>query len=395
MAKQYLPEAVAELCTKAKIELVTYVPGFGANEVFAAINERYQQESQRVFPISFHEEVAFTIAHGAALLGSRSCCVIKTHGFEKAANSIIHSLYSGTNAALVTFLFEDTEGSHSDNILEIEPIVKGAKVPYLRSSAKTIAKDFCFAITESERLKLPFIIIINADQVALESSLEGLKDLPPNPNEYKRDIYDHVVCPFTAEFQWKVLQAKLGDKNWKELEKPNKSLNPQALSVVQRGWVEKYETFFKVFQKHRGDLVTGDASTASSFALPPFNCIDIVTYFGGSLPLAIGANLVKKDNETIWAVSGDFAFLAAGHLGLIEALQRNIPLKLIIFSNQQAGATGGQRIPKNVLKTILAGYKDYIKELNDLQNESAIGEALLEAQNSQEIRILLLNYGDS
>lgn len=410
MSKKLLPEIIAETCFDAGIEFVSYVPGFGANEVFKAINQKYGQELKKEFPISFHEEVAYTIAHGAALNGARACCVIKTHGFEKAANSIIHSLYSGSNAALVTFLFEDTDGSHSDNILDIEPLVQGSKVPYLRSTAQTVSKDFLYAITESERLKLPFIIIINADQIHQEVKQEvhqisggvpSLGEFPPNQyknqNKYKRDIYDHVVCPFTAEFQYTVLQNKLAGKDWHNLAKPNKSLNPQNLSVIQRGWVEKYETFFKIFQKHRGDLVTGDASTASIFALPPYNCIDIVTYFGGSLPLAIGSQLARANQEkqTVWAITGDFAFLAAGHLGLIEALQRNIALKLIIFRNNQAGATGGQEIPKKLLETVLAGYKNFVREFNDLQNPLAIEEAVLEAKHSSEMRILILDYGDN
>jgi TPP-dependent indolepyruvate ferredoxin oxidoreductase alpha subunit len=113
----------------------------------------------------------------------------------------------------------------------------------------------------------------------------------------------------------------------------------------------------------RGPLVTGDTGVSSLFACEPYNCIDITTYFGGSVPLAAGAYLAGYPEA--WALTGDFAFIAAGHLGLLEALQRGIPLKVIIFYNGKAETTGGQPIPQGTLETVLAGYERYVSYIRN------------------------------
>ena len=119
----------------------------------------------------------------------------------------------------------------------------------------------------------------------------------------------------------------------------------------------------KYSKDYRGDIVTGDTSGLSSFALPPYNCIDIVTYMGGSIPLAIGAYLAGFKN--VWALSGDFGFISAGIIGLIELLQREIPLKILIFYNKKAAATGGQIINKKILRHMLAGFEKYMMHISN------------------------------
>jgi indolepyruvate ferredoxin oxidoreductase alpha subunit len=67
---------------------------------------------------SFHEEVAYTIAHGAALAGKRAFTSMKAHGFFKAANSVSDSLYSGTLAGFVSLVVDDRNGIQSDSIAD-------------------------------------------------------------------------------------------------------------------------------------------------------------------------------------------------------------------------------------------------------------------------------------
>ncbi|MBL7137407.1 MAG: hypothetical protein ISS17_01355 [Bacteroidales bacterium] len=87
--------------------------------------------------------------------------------------------------------------------------------------------------------------------------------------------------------------------------------------------VEKYEPFFRVYKKYGGDIVTGDTGIISQYSALPWNCFDIITYMGGSIPLAIGASLAGRKN--VWAVTGDFSFIATGPLALLEAKLRNPP----------------------------------------------------------------------
>lgn len=61
------------------VSVVTNVPGAGGTEVF----EAYRQLSASTGPVSFHEEVAFGIAHGASLAGERAAAIVKAHGLAK------------------------------------------------------------------------------------------------------------------------------------------------------------------------------------------------------------------------------------------------------------------------------------------------------------------------
>jgi len=100
-----------------------------------------------------------------------------------------------------------------------------------------------------------------------------------------------------------------------------------------------YTPFFAAFRKLRGEVVVGDTGISTLFSFPPYDCIDICSYMGGSIPLAVGVYLAGY--RDVWAVTGDFSFIAAGHLGLLEACQRKIPLKVIILNNHRSQTTGG------------------------------------------------------
>ena len=51
-----------------------------------------------------------------------------------------------------------------------------------------------------------------------------------------------------------------------------------------------YQPVFDAFKKIKGDdaVVAGDAGTSTLFAFPPYDCVDLTTFYGGSIPLACG-----------------------------------------------------------------------------------------------------------
>ncbi|HOF42150.1 MAG TPA: hypothetical protein PLD73_18935, partial [Candidatus Hydrogenedentes bacterium] len=84
--------AAALALQDAGVKVVTHVPATGATAVFDA----YCGLAGKRPAYSFNEEVAYTVAHGAALAGVRSAAVLKSHGLAKASNSVIDSLTLGT-----------------------------------------------------------------------------------------------------------------------------------------------------------------------------------------------------------------------------------------------------------------------------------------------------------
>jgi TPP-dependent indolepyruvate ferredoxin oxidoreductase alpha subunit len=380
-------QTIAQALIDLGVDILTHVPGFGGSEVFQAYNEM----ARKRLPLSFHEESAFTIAHSASICGKRSAAIIKAHGFMKAANSISDSLYSEISAGLVILIFEDSSGKHSDSIFEIIPILQGMSIPFFQSKIDVLYDDVINAFVESETRKMPVVLLIDSLKINEEVSFQPRQDLKKNFS-YTRDIYNHVIHPMLSGYQYKVFLSRIivGDKTLDA--KPNPPIIPDDLPERAKNIAFKYAPVFDVFKNYRGDIVTGDTSGLSAFAFPPYNCIDIVTYMGGSIPLAIGAYLSGFKN--VWALSGDFGFISAGMIGLIEALQREIPLKIMIFYNKQAAATGGQRIDKKILRHILAGFERFIVHISNPKDLFEIESVLKEVSAINELRIIIVDYSD-
>ncbi len=308
----------------AQFPVVTHVPGFGATQVFAPLER----------PISFHEEVAWTVAHGAALAGVRAAALFKAHGFLKAANSLCTSLTCGTTAALVGLVFEDPTARHSDNVLEGAPV--------LRALGFELCERLDEAVRWSEAAGLPVMLAVDT----LEDRADAIV-LPPCGVEYRRDPSQHLVCPMLAQPQHRNLQMRRGGfapatrplPGWPE---------PFAPSL------ERYVPYMQALAATSPGWVAGDTGLPTLFGLEPYRLVEASSYLGGSLPLAVGAWLAGR--RPAWAVTGDFSFLAAGHLGLLEARLRGVPLKVALFWNGRAEVTGGQPVSRSLLETVLAGH---------------------------------------
>jgi TPP-dependent indolepyruvate ferredoxin oxidoreductase alpha subunit len=380
-----LTNLIAKSFADAGVSVITAVPGIGVSETYTAcINHMNLTETY-----SFHEEPAYTIAHGAAITGKRSASLMKSHGFAKAANSIINSLTAGVTAGLVIIVFHDREGTNSDNKFNIKEFINGSSIYFRESYPETIYNDIRDAFFYSEKFLLPSLVLVDTDFLNDEIAQLDSFTLPPAP-QYKRDITLHLLCPLFARYQYDVLQTKLARKDYLTITKPPLPLVPDALPTRMKEKAENYKVLFSVFKDLRGDFVSGDAGTSSLFGFPPFNCIDVTTYMGGSIPLAVGAYLAGY--KDVWAVTGDFSFIAAGALGLIETRLRNAPVKIIICNDGEAGATGGQKIPPRHLESILAGYSNYVEILNNPYDEDEISTKLLKAKKSAELSIVLADF---
>ena len=382
--KATIADTIAYALQDLGVNIVTHVPGYGGSETF----ESYKRVKMINPPISFHEEVAYTICHGASIVGKRSACLIKAQGVAKAANSVVDSLYTSVTAGFVTFIFDDNVGSHSDNIMETEALLKGLSLPYIIADSITIYDDVISAFHKSEKLNLPVALIVNASEILNNTEFEQ-QDFKKHFT-YHRDVLQHVVHPLFAQYQYDVFKSKKNDNLNPAIEKPKLIQVPDEIPERSKDAVKRYQQFFNVFQNLKGDIVTGDTSSSSSYALPPYNSIDIVTYIGGSIPLAIGAYLAG--NRYTWAMTGDFGFIAAGHIGLLETSLRHIPLKIVIFNNKQAAATGGQPIHRTTLYKILAGYENYIRNISNPEDPFEVTEILDEAAQADELRIIIVNY---
>jgi TPP-dependent indolepyruvate ferredoxin oxidoreductase alpha subunit len=370
-------------------EVATCVPGLGATEIFC--DYCALQSRRPVF--SFHEEVAYTIAHGAALAGKRAFTSMKAHGFFKAANSVCDSLYSGTLAGFVSLVVDDRNGLQSDSIVDTLGFVEGMGIPHKVASVEEVFDDILDGFMLSERLQLPFALIIDASDLDQPSRIPAEKRINPPPKHYRRDITQHVLCPPFCKYQRDVLQCKLSGGNWKSIAKPSFRSLSEALPEKWKPVAEEYAIIFEVLRSVKGEIAAGDTGLSTLFALPPYDCIDVTTYMGGSVPLALDSHMAGV--SPAWAISGDFSFIAAGHLGLLEAVQRQIPLKILLLYNGKAETTGGQAIPKGLLDRILLGYEEYVYFIHDPWDRGEVVSAINKASFSRELSLVVADFRES
>jgi TPP-dependent indolepyruvate ferredoxin oxidoreductase alpha subunit len=384
-------QCIALAIERAEVEVLTFIPSFGASSVY----NDYCRLKNEEYTVSFHPEVAFGIALGASLLGKRAATLLKAHGFLKAGNSIIDALYTGVNGGLVIIVFDDQAGRQSDSIVDITPVLSAMGLPYrvLGSSEKDLSGLILDRFAQSEQLKLPYVLVFEAG----EMEKEVVEEVPQSAkerascsrNSYHRDITQYVLCPLFTKYQYQNLQFRMG-RDFTQPRKPAVPVIPEALPEKWHPAVDQYRLLFSVFREIRGEVVTGDVGVSSFFAFPPYHCVDITTCMGGSIPMAIGAFLAGC--QDVWALTGDYAFISTGHLGMLEALQRKIPLKVLILNNGKSETTGGQMITGGILDIILEGYKSYVRRLIHPQDQKEVSAILNEASLAKELRIVVADF---
>lgn len=379
-------QAIAWACQDAGTAVATCVPGSGGTNVF----ELYRSNSESNYPYSFNEETAYAISHGAALAGTRSATFIKAHGLLKAANAVSDSLYAGTTAGFLTIVFTDADGSHSDSILDIKPFLIGLGIPWAQADIAHVYHQVLSLFTRSESTGLPYVLIVNTSDTSLVIPSPDRVRITQPAVHYGRNVRQHVLCPFFAGYQQQVLKARLEGNPAEGIKAPDIPILPMAVPDQWKPLILDYTPLFNAFRHIRGSLVTGDTGISSLFACEPFNSIDITTFMGGSIPLATGTILAGYHDA--WAVTGDFAFVAAGHLGLLEARLRNLPLKLLLLCNGISATTGGQPVPQFTIDNLLFGYEHYMFTIHNPGDSAEVNDILERAKNSAYMAVVVVKY---
>lgn len=378
-----LAEAIAESLRRSHVQLTTAVPGHGATQTYTA----WQQTLDSGPPFSYHEEVAVGMAHGASLLGHRSAVLLKAHGFLKAANAIADSLAAGTTAGLLYVVFHDPTGAHSDSVLDIEESARGLGLPVHRPGNRHQALPH--ALRRSEEQGLPHLVVLEADAVG-ESVREPPRGLGLPTVSYERDVARHVCCPLFAPYQHAVFRARRDGEDPDAVARPALPTVPDELPDEYRTMAEQYHPLLRALADRPRAVTAGDTTVGTLFALPPVGAVDLCTYMGGSVPLALGAHEVGE--APAWAVTGDFGFVAAGHLGLLEAQQRNRSVNVLLLENHRAHATGGQPVSEEAIATVLAGYANRVVPLDTPTDPAACRKALATAAEREGFAIVRARY---
>jgi len=320
-----------------KEPLITYVPGAGATALAESFHAMH----------SFHEEIAYGVAYGAALIGRPSFCLMKSHGVAKAMNAVIASVSAGVSAPMVGIVFDDPTGKTSDHAFCARKMLEGAGAWV----ADSIEQSFHL----SEKYRVP-AFLCTSQGIDFDWKTLPFKHYP------KIEKRTALLNPLQSEWQLRRSTdrdtAKSNGGEFRFAEALPDLNCPASLPPHLRSTAESYEPWMVELKKIGFDWVTGDAGTSSLFGLPPHLLVDVTADMGGSIPMAVGAAV--SGCRTL-AITGDFSFLSTGALGLLEAHRRKQPIHVAVFCNQKAAATGGQEVSLEWVGSSIPAYVEVKK----------------------------------
>ena len=380
-------DAAGQALVDAGAQVVLCVPATGS----VAIYENWRARAKCAQEYQLHEEVAVGMAMGASCRGRRSAVLLKSHGLAKAANALVDAWTMGAEGGLVLLVACDREGRASDTIFNIDALVAGLSLPMRRLGPGEVYRGVREAFAQSEAQGLPVVVLVEDDELNAPAG-----PLPPAPPSVvpgpvpARDADRRVLCPLNVRYPHEVVQAKLAGTDWRTLPRPVWPVIPEGMPPKFRPIIQAYMPVFDLLKTLRPDIdfIAGDTGTSTLFACPPYELIDAAAYYGGSIPLAAGA--LKAGARKTWAVTGDWAFTAAGHLGLHEAVQMGLPVKVLILHNRVAGATGGQPLNEAVFARLIGAYSEFVRRV-DVTDRAALRATLQAAQASDRLELVVVD----
>lgn len=387
-AKVTMAEAAGQALVDAGVSVVNCVPATGA----VAIYESWLAQAKRDKPYQYHEEVALGMAMGASLTGRRSAVIVKAHGLAKAGNALIDAWTMGAEGGLVILVAADKEGRSSDTIFDVDSFIAGTRVPFERLAPEDVHRGILAAFDRSEVLGLPVVVVMEDDDLGTAVDAPPPLVAPVRLSTVpKRDALRHILFPTYTQYPHQVVQAKLAGQDWHTIPRPELPLVPEGMPTKYQAHIRSYMPVFDIFTDLRGaiDFMMGDTGTSTAFGFPPYNLLDAGAYYGGSIPMATGA--IQAGARKVWAVTGDWAFTAAGHLGLHEAFHLGLPVKVLILHNRVAAATGGQPMDESLFARLLKSYTEFIRRV-DISDHESLRSTIRAAQESDRLEIVVVEF---
>jgi len=199
-------EALARGAWEAGVAFAASYPGTPATEILESLATYPDVDAQW----SVNEKVAFEVAYGAALAGTRSIFSAKHVGLNVAMDPLMTSAYIGVNGGFV-IVTADEPGLHSSqNEQDNRLIARFAKLPLLEPATPQEAKAFmAYAFDLSERLDTPVIIRLTTRVSHTKENVQVADRNAREPRGFKPDPVKYVMVPRNAYLRHVELEKRL------------------------------------------------------------------------------------------------------------------------------------------------------------------------------------------
>ncbi len=201
-------EAAARGIFEAGIRICAAYPGTPSTEILETVRDRYHEDVYAEW--APNEKVAFEVAFGAAIAGTRSLTAMKMVGLNVAADPLFTSAYLGVGAGFVIVSADDPSMHSSQNEQDNRHYARAAKIPMLEPADSQECKDFMKeAVHISEQFDTPVLYRVTTRIDHSKSLVELGEREEAAPVPYKRDPRKYVASPANAYRKHPELEARL------------------------------------------------------------------------------------------------------------------------------------------------------------------------------------------
>lgn len=244
-------QAIARGAWEAGVKVACAYPGTPSTEIVEEIDKLEDISSEW----SVNEKVAYEVAYGAALSGSRAVVCMKQVGLNVAADPFFTSIYTGVNAGLVLVCADEPGVFSSQNEQDNRNYGPFARIPLLEPADSEECRLFMKEAFEiSERFDTPVMIRLTT-RVCHTHTITGLNIREEvKKHEYKKDARKRSMIPIYALKRHEIVEERI-----RELKKFNEEFACN-----------------KIFQGTRKDLCIISSGMASQHVLEVAEDISIL-----------------------------------------------------------------------------------------------------------------------
>lgn len=182
-------EAIARGAIEAGAGVVIGYPGTPSSEVIATLIP-FAKKLGMIAEWAVNEKVAFDIAAGAAMAGSRCLVTMKAAGLNVASDSIVSVAYGGVDGGLVIYVADDPGAHAGMEEQDSRFFTRTSLLPMIDLYDPQDAKDAVVeAFNYSEQFKIPVFIRSTSRVAHMRSGVKygQVKEIARSA-EFKRDI---------------------------------------------------------------------------------------------------------------------------------------------------------------------------------------------------------------
>ncbi len=223
------------------------------------------------------------------------------------------------------------------------------------------------------------ILILEEGYPILEELIRGLLD----EGKKIKGRMDGTL-PRTGELNPNYVAKALG-MNYEEGYDIPKTLKarPPVLCDGCSHW-DSYYALNEALEPYSKGRVLSDIGCYTLGALPPLNAINSCVDMGASITMAIGA--AEAGLVPAVAVIGDSTFTHSGMTGLLDAVNRKVPITVMLLDNSTTAMTGGQDSPGfGHLESIIKGLgveEEHIRIIKPLRRHHEENVAIIKEEIS-------------